>query len=292
MPLLLVPVLIILGIFAFGARDAIFKTLDVLPDLGWSTERSVQQQQTPRQTALKQTPPESPPPAPTPKSGAELYGDWIEISSVRKQDPYLITLRTSIPQGNTLTLTGWSLESREETFTIPQGIELVPQGLQGAVFAPIVLQRGDSVKISGASNPFKPKFSFKPNECFGYLKERVDFPVSVSSSCPDDRPKVQDVSHLTPACQDFILDFNRCKEPPVYPQTPTFANDLQCRTYHENLEFQLSYEGCVRNHKTEDGFFDKEWHIYVDEEDRLIRASRDRIQLKDPQGALIDEFVY
>ena len=132
----------------------------------------------------------------------------------------------------------------------------------------------------------------RPNACFGYLKETTEFPVSVPSSCPSDIPKIEGVSHLSPACQDFILDFDRCKEPPPYPATSSFANDLQCKNFYENLKFQLSYAGCVKTHKTEDDFFDNEWHIYVNEEERLIRSTHDRILLKDPDGVIIDEYVY
>ena len=273
---------------AFGAKDVVLDTIkSTLPELNLSVERG-----TPRESTLRQAPPKTPPPSAPQKTGAELYGDWIKISSVRKQAPYLITLTTNIPKEQTLAITGWVIEGRAERFTIPKGVELIPEGIQGAVYEPIVLQRGDRVRISGAENPFTSKLSFKPNACFGYLKDKRIFPVSVPSSCPRDIPKLAEMDHLPEDCQEFILDFRHCKEPLTYPSTSPLINDFQCRTFYENLEFKLSYDGCVKNHKAEDNFFREEWHIYVDEEDRLVRSTHDRILLKDQDGVIIDEFVY
>jgi len=87
-----------------------------------------------------------------------------------------------------------------------------------------------------------------------------------------------------------MLKFSRCSLP-EYPKTLFFTNDFQCRNFYEVLEANSTYDSCVRRLKNNNGFLDNTWHIYADGEE-FLREGHDKVQLKDLEGNVIDEYVY
>jgi hypothetical protein len=383
MPLFLIPFLIIIGIFAFGARDAIFSAIKLaVPNLGLSTERSVQQpparqstlQQAPSQTlspfsletVITQGPAEnmkindgnevtfefegfvspkdttgsitfetkvegvdsdwrttssrqrtitlSPGPKqytflvrsklndqadPTPAArtffiNTSPYFGKVKISSVKpadKSSSSLITLTTQLTQEENLTITGWRIQGQGGSFIVPRGIENISSILYIAPNTNIVAKRSDTILLSGAQSPFGfgAGNNFRPNSCMGYLKAYYTFSLSIPSSCPNDKPKVQQISFLSEACQEFILNdisFSSCKIP-NYSQNSAVSTDAACVSY---ITENLNYNGCYQRHSKESNFLKNEWHIYMNT--NFVRQLHDSIELTDQNGLFVDRKIY
>ncbi|MCH7828310.1 hypothetical protein IH982_00360 [Patescibacteria group bacterium] len=214
----------------------------------------------------------------------------ITIGSFRRatsSSPFMFTLSSHLKSGETLSISNWTLKSNTGSFSIGFGAERIsPVGT--AFQKRIVLNRGDKVLVSGAASPFGAGGNFRPNICFGWLAQYYSFPLSVPSSCPD-RPSLQDVSFLTPACQDFILkevNFSRC-EVPSYSQNAAVAANAPCITY---INDNLNYGACVTKHSGDSNFLKNEWQVFANRS--FGHPTHDTIQLLDENGLFVDRKVY
>jgi len=205
----------------------------------------------------------------------------------KSSSPFSLTLSTHLQSGETLSISNWTLKSNTGSFSIGLGAQRI--SAIGTVFQErIVLNRGDRVLVSGAASPFGTGGNFRPNVCLGWLAQYYSFPLSVPSSCPD-RPSLQDVSFLTPACQDFIrkeVSFSRC-EVPSYSQNVAIAADAPCITY---INDNLNYGACVAKHSGDSNFLKNEWQVFANRS--FGHPIHDTIQLLDENGLLVDRKVY
>ncbi|MDP2735267.1 MAG: hypothetical protein Q8P12_03600 [bacterium] len=216
------------------------------------------------------------------------FGD-VTVSFRRStaSQPFLATLTPRLGTGETLSVSGWTLQSTTGSFSLGYGTERV-LALGTSFQDPITVKRGDRILVSGAASPFGAGGNFKPNICIGWLKEFYTFPLSVPGSCPD-RLRLEDVSFLNPSCQDFLLQkvsFTKC-EVPNYSQNTAVAGDSQCVSY---INSNLTYNACVARHAQDATFLKNEWQVFANRS--FGHLTRDTIRLLDGNGLLVDEYIY
>lgn len=213
------------------------------------------------------------------------YLGKVSLSSVRtKSPPFSMTLRTSIASGESIDITGWTVDGNSGGFEIRQGIEKFHSVLN-PFLSNIVLKRSDKVLIKEGRSPFGRNVSFRPNLCFGYLRPFYDFVISVPRSCPD-RATLGEVTYLNPICQDFVLNDIRTSSCTV-PNTTTIQGDSECLSFISN---RYNYDACYDLHSKEPGFDENEWHVYI--ERSFGHPLHDVIELLDENGRLVDSYIY
>lgn len=300
----LIPLVIILAIVGFSfvgdvAKDVGFSFGDFLT-VPASTPAEEQRQTTqPQPISKQQTPPSvvRPPPeelAPQETVNSPFF-EKITISNVRPTkdfEPALITLRTSYGVEQPISITGWKIKSNWlGEFTIPQGIERIQTSLGEGTQGPILVTRNDTVYLRGEESSLSKGKNFRPNSCFGYLKT---FYPSIPGfySCSQDRPNLEDISHLTPGCQDFIwnkINYGSCTVPD-YSQDPAVATSRQCIDYIVNLPGGFNYNGCYQKRSQEQNFLRNEWHVYMNT--RFGHPLHDLVTLYDSSGLIVDTYIY
>ncbi|HEA84527.1 MAG TPA: hypothetical protein ENI04_00910 [Candidatus Wildermuthbacteria bacterium] len=221
---------------------------------------------------------------------SEYYGK-VDIRSVRQESTtrkLLITLRPNLTSDEKINITGWRIEGELGGFTIPLGIEKIPQAINFTGTNNINLRRGDAVYLTAEKSPFGRNISFRPNICMGYFKQYYTFPLSISSSCPD-KPTERDLRYLRIPCQDFILkdiSFSSCTIP-NHANIPSVATDSECLSY---IQDRFNYSACYNLHKNDSDFTKNEWHIYMERD--FTRDRHDTIKLLDKDGRIVDTFIY
>jgi len=215
------------------------------------------------------------------------YFGKIDIASVRRSIPFLITLRTNLSSDEKVNISGFTLKSKIGQFSIKRGAEKFYPNIT-SFNQNIEVRKGDRISISGAQSPFGRDGNFRPNKCFGYLKKHYSFTLSVTSSCPD-RPTLQDVSFLAPSCQDFVLkkiNLSSCTVPDP-SQDLTIARDSECVSY---INDHFTYDACSQKHSQDEDFTKNEWHIYTNRS--FAHPTHDTIELIDQNGLFVDKKVY
>ena len=215
----------------------------------------------------------------------------VDISSARASSTSrssLITLKPKIDTGETLDITGWKIQGRNGSFTVPLGIERFEPGLRDTPINRIVLTKADTVKLSSEKSPFGFKRNFRPNICMGYLKDTYDFDLSFSTSCSFQKPLAREILFLPGQCQDFILKrigFSSCRVP-QYPDSITILEEItgECAAY---LQENFTYHACFEKNQNESNFTKNEWHIYMNTD--FIDPRYDLLKLYDTNGLLIDQ---
>ncbi len=226
------------------------------------------------------------------KINTSSYFGKVNISSITKpyssknySKPSLITLSTKLGEGESINITGWKIESKKGTITIPFGIEKYEHLSGSPANENIFVKKGDRIYISSAQNPLGKGKNFRPNKCFGWLKNYYDFPISVSTSCP--KPKKEDYEHLDVCCRELINRTYGCKKPD-YSKTIKTAVDEECSSYiFENF----NYSSCFNQHFRDDDFLKNQWHIYLNR--NIIAVNEcDTLVLRDQNGLIVDTYDY
>ncbi|MBI1971463.1 MAG: hypothetical protein HYS52_01270 [Candidatus Wildermuthbacteria bacterium] len=220
------------------------------------------------------------------------YFQKIRISSFRPLsglNPALATLRASFDQETAINITGWTLKSRwTGDFRIPYGIEKYHPIMNSFPAEPIAVKRSDTAYISSGKSPLGKGRNFRPNQCFGYLKSSFAASLPGPSSCSIDKPRVEQINHLSPICQEFILtkiDYGSCKLPDKgIPSNP------DCVSYLTSLAEGFSYEGCYQKRNQEQNFLSSEWYVYVESD--FGNIFHDTITLYDQTGLVVDTYIY
>ncbi|MBU2540146.1 hypothetical protein KJ786_03235 [Patescibacteria group bacterium] len=213
------------------------------------------------------------------------YFGKIKVSSVEnKTNPSssLITLGAYFYNENKIDITGWSIESMQGKFPIPQGME--KYNPSNTFTSNIFVKSGDRIYLSSSQNPLGRDNNFRLNKCLGYLKNYQTFPIYFYDNCP--RTENYEVTSLRSSCQNYILVLGTC-EIPDYGSNYAISTDSQCTSY---INDNFSYSGCVSKHSKDQDFFQNEWHIYMNQ--NLINRSVDTIILRDKSGLLVDKHTY
>jgi len=216
------------------------------------------------------------------------YYGKIKIGRVQpKTDsaPSLITLRTNLEKEEEINVTGWNIKGRGGSFVVPGGIEKYRPGYNPVPTKNIFIKRSDIIYLSGGSNPLGDGRNFRPNKCLGYLTNYHDFPISFPKNCP--KPTNEEISHLKPCCQEFILKVQKC-EAPDYSNDLNVLRDLKCMSYLENY---FNYASCFYQYSKDEDFVEKNWHIYM-KRDLVVSDGCDTLYLRDQNGLFVDKFSY
>lgn len=214
------------------------------------------------------------------------YFRKVKISNVRvpySSYPSVITLRTSLNKEEEINITGWQVEGKRGKTTIPQGIERYFPSLSPK--DNIIIKKDDIVYLSSGQGPLGKKRSFRSNKCFGYLTESGDSSLSLPKSCP--KPRKEDIFHLNPCCQEFILQIRGC-EVPDYSRNFRIYQDPECVSY---LEKNFNYSGCFRNYVGDENFLWNSWYIFLNF-DVATGDFCDTVYLRDQNGLFVDKHSY
>lgn len=241
----------------------------------------ISEKEQPEQTEQKP----KPQPQPEPKTPTvSPYIDKVKINRVQTANQYrpsLVTLSVKPYKGEPINITGWTIKTRKGTFIIPKGIEKYQKNMP---LDNIIIKEQLSVYLIGDASPLGSNQNFRTNKCFGYLNQSLDFYPSVYGSCP--KPKLEDVSHLNPYCQDFILHSYGCKMP-NYSKDFKISTDSQCVSYI--LDY-FTYNGCFKKYSQDPDFLKNYWYIYLDR--NFVQDYHDTVYLYDQYGLLVDQYTY
>jgi len=220
------------------------------------------------------------------KINTSPYFGKVKISRAITQTssrPSLITLNTYLKEE--VSITGWQIRGKAGSFVIPQGIEKYHPGYNPVPKESIFVKKGDRVYLSGSLNPLGRGRNFRPNKCFGYLAEYRDFPISFPINCP--KPTREEISHLNPCCQEFILRMRTC-EIPDYSSNLKISTDSECVSY---LSENFNYTSCFMDHSRDEDFLGRDWHIYMNS-NILASNDCDILYLRDQNGLVVDKYSY
>jgi len=211
------------------------------------------------------------------------YYKKIRISGFQKKTSYhpsLIRLRSYAFEDEEINITGWKIKTRHGEFKIPKGVEKYQSYMTEK---DIIVDKHVYIYLIGENSPLKYQ-AFKTNKCFGYLKEYNEFYPSIYASCP--KPKLEDISYLTPFCQEYILNLWGCKTP-NYSSNLKIATDSACVKYINN---NFNYSGCFKNYSQDEDFLKNYWYIYIKSDS--IEPLHDTIYLYDRNNLLVDKYAY
>ncbi len=222
------------------------------------------------------------------KINTSPYFDKVKISSTRSQTssrPSLITLSTYLKNEEEINITGWKIKGKRGSFVVPGGIEKYNPYYNPVPSESIFIERGDIIYLSGASNPLGRGRNFRPNKCLGYFTHYRDFPIPLPKNCP--KPTSEEISHLDPCCQEFILRLGKC-EIPDYSSNFRISTDSECVAY---LTDNFNYGGCYRNYSRDEDFIGNNWHIYMNR-NIVVSDDCDTLYLRDQNGLFIGKYSY
>jgi len=185
-----------------------------------------------------------------------------------------------------ISISGWKIKGSNGEITIPQGTELVI--LADSVKENIYIKQSNQVYLLSAKVPLGLSTAFRPNKCFGYLKDSYkNLPYSPSKICPT--ISKDDIWRFSTDCQNAILSLRSCR--PIDSSTLYLSFDSNCQSYIENyISRYLSYNGCVENYYKDKDFYQKIWYIYVGYD--IFCKCPDTLYLYDQQGLLVDQYSY
>jgi len=217
------------------------------------------------------------------------YFSKLKISSISSTQ---IVLASKIQDENQIDITGWKVVSQKGTITIPKGTALFLPGQSTKDQDDIFIKKNDRIYLESASNPFKVVTNFKPNKCFGYLKDSYgsSFPSSLQTTriCP--KVDKNSICNYSQDCITNILKLEKCQAV-NYSKNLNIMFDTNCRTFIDNYIVEnLKYEGCVENYYKDKDFFKSEWRIYIGYS--ISCNCNDIIYLYDKNGLLVDKYNY
>lgn len=199
-----------------------------------------------------------------------------------------VELETAWDNTAPIQVSGWSIQSALTGVRahLPRGAHPFALGTVNTQ-SDIYLDPGATAVVSTANSPVGT--SFRENACTGYLAGLQTFTPSLERSCPapsDDFPLTpENVRTYGESCYDFVQTLESCKFPSIIP----VSLSPQCRLFLSN---NLSYNGCVQNHKHEGSFARDSWRIYLNAGGELWRNSHDIIRLLDAEGRTVDMVSY
>lgn len=302
-----IPIIIILGVLVLGLGGSVFKDLGIdlsLPDFtqyltpqfksGSQQPPALGQQksQTYTQTQLSPRPPPSAQAEPEEKPTVSPWLGKIKISSFQLfavSPNFLLILRPNFSEDTPISVTGWRIKSKiTGEATLRKGIERYRPAFATEAIDNILVSRSDTVYVSGGESPISRGINFKPNTCFGYLKQF--YPALPDSySCSQDQPRIEEVSNLSPGCQEFILNkinYSSC----TVPDMGAVATNQECVSYVNNTLTGFNYQGCYNQHSAETNFLRNEWRVYLNTS--LGHYLHDTITLYDQNGLVVDTYIY
>jgi hypothetical protein len=291
MKVLYISIIIILGISIFSFADdflkenlpesfwlvdknqsaSIIETVNS-PSLGSKTDNSSENSDIPKEETKE------------PEITISPYINTVKVSSVNPENSShvsLITLSVRPKQGQTINLNNWTIETRRGKTTFPKAMEYYSNNYNPKN---VIINESTNIYLIGSTSPLGSNRSFKLNKCFGYLSQTKNFYPNISKSCPS--LKLEQISFLTPICQDFILKQSNCKMP-NYSAEFKVSTDNQCVSYI--LDY-FTYNGCSKMYSNDENFLKNYWYLYL--ERNIVEPLHDTIYIYDEYDLLVSEYIY
>lgn len=199
-----------------------------------------------------------------------------------------ILIETSASSARTITITGWTLESRATGIRAQIG-GAAPIPLLGGVSTelPISLAPQSRVYITTGRSPIGS--SFRLSTCTGFFEQYQNFDPELERSCPNPRDELfshPEKAGNNSACIDFIDRVRSCE---LYTSDIPYDVGTQCRSFIQN---DLTYNGCVALHRNDTDFTRNEWRIFLNRQQELWNNTHDQIRLYDESGKLVSVVTY
>lgn len=218
----------------------------------------------------------------------KVDASWI--SGLGSDDPNreFISLYTYLNDGEKVNITGWYLKSEVTGyFAVIGKASLLPFPFTKND-SDIILQKGDRAYITKGFSPIG--ISFRTNMCTGYFEENTEFVPGLELACPraiDEKlPTFSSVYDRNDECIRIIENIPRCTT-----RNGQYFRDLpdtvpsSCRSY---IETNVNYNACVAKHFGDTKFPGNEYRIYLNKFGPLWRTSREKINLHDSSGLIVD----
>lgn len=146
----------------------------------------------------------------------------------------------------------------------------------------LILPPGGRVYIVTGRSPIG--YSFRLNQCMEYYEVNYDFTPSITASCPS--PKSESGQEgLSDQCYNYIRTLSACR----YPTNIPLFLDNQCREF---ISKNATYDGCVKNHRNDEKFYQNSWWTYLDRPQTIWNDTRDIITVRDHKGIVIKTYSY
>ncbi len=218
----------------------------------------------------------------------KVDASWI--SGLGSNDPNreFISLYTYLNDGEKVNITGWYLKSEVTGyFAVIGKASLLPFPFTKND-SDIILQKGDRAYITKGFSPIG--ISFRTNMCTGYFEENTEFVPGLELACPraiDEKlPTFSSIYDRNDECIRIIENIPRCTT-----RNGQYFRDLpdtvpsSCRSY---IETNVNYNACVAKHFGDTKFPGNEYRIYLNKFGPLWRTSREKINLHDSSGLIVD----
>lgn len=212
------------------------------------------------------------------------YFGKVRISGIRNKSSYspsLVTLSYSLNQNEKINITNWRIRGRPREIIIPKAIKKYQSSIEPD---DIIIDSYGTIYLISDSNPLGMNKNFQLNKCLGYLASYYSFYPSFYTWCP--RPSLEEISHLNPDCQEFILHLSGC-EIPNYSSNFKVVTDSECVSY---LNAHFNYAGCFRKYNKDEDFLKNIWYLYISSD--IAHPLHDTIYLSDQNGLLVDKYIY
>ncbi len=216
------------------------------------------------------------------------------VSGVYGDDPSkeYITLSTNFDKGETVNITGWYFKSEVTGYYATIGKAALLPFPFTKVESDVVLQRGDRAIIVKGFSPIG--ISFRTNKCTGFFEENRKFTPSLPLQCPNPEdeklPKFSTIYDRNDECLNIIERIPRCTT-----VGNEFLRDLpdtvpsSCKNY---LQTQINYNACVAFHFDDTDFPGNQYRIYLNKFGPLWRQEREKLNLHDRSGLIVDSVSY
>ncbi len=221
-----------------------------------------------------------------------LYASDVTLSVGRAKDAdpqkeYII-IKTSRNLKNPVTISNWTLESVTSGITakIGEAAQLPFLGMMNANGS-ITLPAESTVYITTGRAPNGT--SFRTNTCTGYFEQLQDFEPFLARECPTPENEMLLFPQQTlgnDQCIKFVQSLPRCAM--RLTEIPPTTGSL-CQEFVLN---QLSYNGCITNHRYDPSFYKNEWRVFLGRSQELWKNTHERIRLLDQNGKLIGSITY
>ena len=224
------------------------------------------------------------------KEKISKYSGLIEIkklnttSSSNPSNEY-VRLYASRKISEPVNISGWKLVSLRDNsqMTIPQGTSLYRPNGRSHV-SNILLDGNENIYINSGKSPIST--SFKTNICSGYHEQFNNFNPRISLRCPYPDQNIIGVPDTiqNEVCLDYIDRMPRCKVH-VGAVPSNLGND--CNAY---VGQKVNYPTCIETYKNYEGFYREEWRVFLDRSKPLWKKKKERLQLIDHEGKVVDEY--
>lgn len=224
------------------------------------------------------------------------YHGKVTLSSISKPwdgDPSkeYIYLYTNLDKNEEVNITGWYFKSEVTgNFVFIGGASLLPFPFSKNE-SNVVLKNGDRAIITKGFSPIG--ISFRTNKCTGYFEENRTFYPNLSTECPridtTKLPRFSTNLDRNDECVDLLERLPRCKT-----VDSEYIRDLpdtvvrECKTY---MQTQVNYNSCVAKHFSDTNFPGNEYRIFLNKFGPLWRDKREKVNLYDQNGLIVDTFT-